>query len=62
MTDPIIKEVRRVREELLEQHGGDVQRLIRYLRAKEQQHPDRIVTVPRHPAKEAEERREAHRK
>lgn len=41
--DPIVEEVRRNREALLEEHGG-LAGLIEYLKKQENEHTERIVT------------------
>lgn len=40
--DPIVKEVRKAREELMEE-AGDLENLFKLLKAGEEQHKDRIV-------------------
>jgi len=48
--DPIVKETRAAREALSEQFNHDLAALCRYLREKEREHPDRVVTLePRRP-------------
>jgi hypothetical protein len=42
--DPIVEEVHRVREQMWEECGGSMDRLIEYLRAGEAQHRDRIIS------------------
>lgn len=44
--DPIVKETRAAREELSAQFGHDLAALCEYLRKKEGEHPDRVVTLP----------------
>ena len=44
--DPIVEEVRAVRRDLLEEAGGDLHLLCEYLRKKEQEHKDRLVSRP----------------
>jgi hypothetical protein len=41
--DPIVEEVHRIREQMWDECGGDLDRLIESLRASEAQHRDRIV-------------------
>jgi hypothetical protein len=56
--DPIVKETRTAREELLARFNNDLTALCEYLRQKEREHPDRVVTLePRRPevAKAAKE-------
>jgi hypothetical protein len=40
--DPIVKEVRKAREELM-QEAGDLENLFKLLKAGEEKHPERIV-------------------
>lgn len=48
--DPIVKETRAAREELSARFNHDLAALCRYLREKEREHPDRVVTLePRRP-------------
>jgi hypothetical protein len=48
--DPIVKETRAAREELAARFNHDLAALCRYLREKEREHPDRVVTLePRRP-------------
>ena len=48
--DPIVKETRAAREELLARFNNDLAALCEYLRRKEREHPDRVVTLePRRP-------------
>jgi hypothetical protein len=44
--DPIVKETRDARERLSAQFGHDLAALCAYLREKEKEHPDRLVTLP----------------
>jgi hypothetical protein len=49
--DPIVKETRAAREELSARFNHDLAALCRYLREREREHPDRVVTLePRQPA------------
>jgi hypothetical protein len=41
--DPIVAEVHRARRELWEKCGRDWQKLANYLRAREAQHPERVL-------------------
>jgi len=43
--DPIVKETRKAREELFARFNYDLAALCRYLREKEREHPDRVVTL-----------------
>jgi anaerobic selenocysteine-containing dehydrogenase len=48
--DPIVKETRAAREELSARFNHDLSALCRYLREKEREHSDRVVTLaPRRP-------------
>lgn len=48
--DPIVKETRAAREELAARFNHDLAALCRYLREREREHPDRVVTLePRRP-------------
>lgn len=48
--DPIVKETRAAREELLAKFNNDLAALCQYLREKEHEHPERVVTLkPRRP-------------
>ncbi len=42
--DPIVEEVHRIREQMWDDAGGDLDRLIEFLRAGEAQHQDRIIS------------------
>lgn len=44
--DPIVKETRAAREELSSRFNHDLAALCRYLREKEREHADRVVTLP----------------
>lgn len=44
--DPIVKETRAAREELFARFNHDLAALCRFLREKEREHADRIVTLP----------------
>lgn len=43
-TDPIIREVYRIKDELNREVGGDVGKLFEILREAEKKHPERMVT------------------
>ena len=45
-TDPIVEEVRRIRQEYAKQFGYDLHALAADLRKHEQQHPERLVSFP----------------
>jgi hypothetical protein len=44
--DPIVKETRAAREELFARFNNDLAALCEYLREKEREHPERVVTLP----------------
>lgn len=50
-TDPIIEEVRRIRQEYVQHFGYDLRALAADLRKHEQQHPERLVSFPPKPAR-----------
>ncbi len=43
--DPIVREIHETRRRIMEECGGDVERLIAYLKAAEVQDKDRLVTM-----------------
>jgi hypothetical protein len=43
--DPIVKQTRDAREQLFARFNGDLGALCRYLREKENEHRDRVVTL-----------------
>ena len=48
--DPIVAETRKLREEMMNEVGNDLDRLFEYLKQSEAQHPDRLVSfAPRRP-------------
>jgi len=48
--DPIVKEVRDIREQLAAEHGNDLRALCKYLQEREQQESRKLVTrKPRRP-------------
>jgi len=48
--DPIVAETRRLREEMMNEVGNDLDQLFDYLKLREAQHPDRLVSfAPRRP-------------
>ncbi len=51
--DPIVEEVRRIREEYAKQFGYDLHAMAAYLRKREQDHRDRLVTFPPKPARQS---------
>lgn len=49
--DPIVEEVRRIREEYARQFGHDLRAMAADLRKREQGHRDSLVTFPPKPAR-----------
>ena len=49
--DPIVEEVRRVRQAYAEQFGFDLRALAADLRKREQQHPERVVSFSPKPVR-----------
>ncbi len=54
LNDPIVEEVRRIRQEYAKQFDYDVRAIAEDLRKREQQHPDRLVSFPAKPASRRE--------
>ena len=50
--DPIIEEVRRIREEYAKRFNYDLRAIAADLRKREQRHPERLVSFPPKPARE----------
>ena len=50
--DPIVEEVRRIRDEYAKQFGYDLRAIAADLRKREQAHCDRLVTFPPKPARQ----------
>lgn len=46
LSDPIIEEVRRVRQEYVKRHNYDLHAIAADLRKQEQEHPERLVSFP----------------
>ena len=46
LDDPIVAEIRRIREEFARRFNYDVEAMAEYLRMKEQEHPERLVSFP----------------
>ena len=44
--DPIVAETRALRQQLMEEVGNDLDALIEFLKKREQEHPDRLVSLP----------------
>ena len=51
MDDPIVEEVRRVRQAYAKQFDCSLRAMAADLRRKEQQHPDQLVSFPPKPAR-----------
>ncbi|HIJ64939.1 MAG TPA: hypothetical protein HPP77_03230 [Candidatus Hydrogenedentes bacterium] len=51
MNDPIVDEVRRIRDEYAKQFGYDLQAMAADLREKEQRHREQLVSFPPKPAR-----------
>ena len=49
--DPIIEEVRRIREEYAKRFDYDLRAIAADLRKREQRHPERLVSFPPKPAR-----------
>lgn len=43
-TEPIVEEIHRVREQLLAESAGDLDKLIESLKASEREHPERLAS------------------
>ena len=52
--DPIVEEIRRIRQGYAKQFDYDVRAIAEDLRKREQQHPDRLVSFPAKPASRRE--------
>lgn len=48
-SDPIVEEVRRIRQEYARQFNYDLQAMAADLQKREQQHPERLVSFPPKP-------------
>lgn len=48
--DPIVAETRALRQQLMDEVGNDLDRLVKYLQERELEHPERLVSLePRRP-------------
>jgi 1-aminocyclopropane-1-carboxylate deaminase/D-cysteine desulfhydrase-like pyridoxal-dependent ACC family enzyme len=45
-TDPIVDEVHKVREQIAQEAGNDLRKLVARLQESQRQHADRLVTRP----------------
>lgn len=52
MNDPIVDEVRRIRQEYAKQFNFDLRAMADNLRKKEQQHPQQLVSYPPKPVRQ----------
>jgi hypothetical protein len=48
--DPIIAEIRAIRNELSDRFGNDINALCEFLASREREHPQRLVNYPPKPA------------
>lgn len=46
LNDPIVAEIHRIREDFARRFNYDVEAMAEYLRMKEQEHPERLVSFP----------------
>lgn len=44
--DPIVAETRALRQELMDEVGNNLDGLVKYLRERELEHPERLVSLP----------------
>lgn len=44
--DPIVAETRALRQQLMDDVGNDLDRLIAYLQERELEHPERLISLP----------------
>ncbi len=44
--DPIVAETRALRQQLMDEVGNDLDTLIEFLKQRELEHPERLVTLP----------------
>ena len=44
--DPIVAETRALRQELMDEVGNDLDALIEFLKERELEHPERLVSLP----------------
>ena len=52
--DPIVEEVRRIREEYARQFDYDLAAMAEALKKREKQHPERLVSFPAKPTRRSE--------
>lgn len=46
--DPIVEELHRIRQEMLEEHGG-LEGLVKYLQEVQSEMPERVISLPPKP-------------
>ena len=46
VSDPIIEEIRQIRQEHAKQFNYDLRAIVADLRQQEQQHPERLISLP----------------
>jgi len=51
MSDPIVDDIRRIREQYAKQFGYDLQAMAADLRKKEERHREKLVSYPSRPAR-----------
>jgi hypothetical protein len=44
--DPIVAETRALRQQLMDEVGNDLDALVKYLKERELEHPERLVSLP----------------
>lgn len=44
--DPIVADTRALRQQLMDEVGNDLDALIKYLKERELEHPERLVSLP----------------
>lgn len=47
--DPIVAETRALRQQLMDDVGNDLDTLVKYLKERELDHPERLVSLPPRP-------------
>jgi len=47
--DPIVAETRALRKQLMDEVGNDLDALVKYLKERELDHPERLVSLPPRP-------------
>lgn len=60
--DPIVEEIRKIREEYAARFGFDLDAICRHAREEERKNPEGLVTLPPRPAVRPIERRAVDRK